>query len=97
MQPNFEWDPKKAGQNERKHGVSFIEASTVFGDPLATTIIDDAHSTGTETRFVTIGRSYGAGGETLVVAHEEDESRIRIISARRATKAERRSYEERKK
>ena len=86
----FAWDPAKAARNVAKHGVSFNEASTVFGDPLAGTILDPKHS-GEEARFITIGRS--TSERLITVAHAEREDRIRIISARRATRRERRSYE----
>ena len=86
----FEWDTKKATYNLAKHGVSFNEASTVFGDPLAGTILDPRHSV-EEKRFVTIGHS--AGGSLIVVIHVERDNRTRIISARRATRRERRKYE----
>lgn len=92
MRPDFDWDPRKAAENEAKHGVSFEEASTVFGDRLAETIVDEPHSAVNEERFVTIGRSYG--GKTLVVVHYDEGERIRIISARVATRRERRAYEE---
>jgi hypothetical protein len=75
----FEWDIAKAERNESKHGVSFEEASTVFGDPLELTIDDPDHSV-EEDRLVSIGRS--AAGRLLVVAYtERAENRIRIISA----------------
>ena len=86
----FEWDPAKAARNLQKHGVSFDEASTVFGDPLAGTIPDPRYS-GEEPRFITIGRS--TSQRLITVAHAEREDRIRIISARRATRRERRHYE----
>ena len=86
----FEWDPAKAARNFAKHGVSFDEASTVFGDLLAGTILDPRHS-GEEPRFITVGRS--TGQRLIIVAHAEREDRIRIISARRATRRERRNYE----
>ena len=86
----FEWDAEKAGRNLAKHGVSFDEASTVFGDPLAGTIPDPRHSVG-EQRFVTVGHS--ERGSLIVVVHVEREGRIRIISARHATRGERRKYE----
>ena len=86
----FEWDPAKAARNLAKHGVSFDEASTVFGDPLAGTILDPQHSD-EEPRFVTIGLS--TSRRLVTVAHAEREDRIRIISARRATRRERRKYE----
>ena len=86
----FEWDEAKAAQNLAKHGISFEEARTVFGDPLATTIIDPDHSDDEE-RCLTIGRS--ENGETIVVWHTDREEVTRIIGARRATPAERRTYE----
>jgi uncharacterized protein len=86
----FEWDPAKAARNLATHSVSFDEASTVFGDPLAGTIQDPRHSA-EEQRLVTIGHS--AGGLLIVVVHVERDSRTRIISARRATRRERKKYE----
>lgn len=86
----FTWDPAKAEQNLDSHGVSFQEATTVFGDPLAGTIPDPDHSVGEE-RHVTIGHS--STGELLVVCHVEHGDTIRIISARRATSHERKDYE----
>ena len=87
----FEWDPEKAATHEAKHGVAFAEAATSFGDPLSLTIPDPVHSAG-ETRFVHIGLSYL--GRLVVVAHLESDDSIRIISARSATRAERRFYEQ---
>ena len=87
----FSWDPKKAGANLKKHGIDFREAATVFDDPLSTTFPDDPRSSA-ERRFVTIGIS--ARGRTLVVAHTEAQQSIRIISARQATRRERKFYEE---
>jgi uncharacterized DUF497 family protein len=87
----FEWDVYKAAQNLAKHGVSFDEASTVFGDPLAGTVRDPRPSSAREVRFVTIGLA--ASQRLLVVAHTDRDDRIRIISARRATGRERRKYE----
>jgi len=87
---HFEWDGQKAGQNLVKHGVSFDEASTVFGDPLAGTILDPRHSSD-EPRFVTIGLS--TSQRLIVVAHAERDDRIRIISARLASRREKRKYE----
>jgi uncharacterized protein len=87
----LEWDGKKAWENFNKHGVAFTEAATVFGDPLSLTIADPLHSTDEE-RFVTIGQS--TEGRLLVVVHTERGDTIRIISARVATRRERRSYEE---
>lgn len=92
MGSTFEWDAKKAAQNQRKHGVSFEEAKTVFGDPLSSTIEDPLHSTVDEQRFVTIGQSNR--GRALVVVHSERGDTIRIISVRIATAHERESYEE---
>jgi len=86
----FEWDPKKAAANLAKHRVSFEDASTVFGDPLAGTIPDPLHST-EEARFITVGHS--GGGSLVVVVHAERGERARIISARLATPVERRRYE----
>jgi len=91
MALNFEWDSKKAESNERKHGITFEEASTIFGDLLSITIDDPSHSIG-EDRFITIGTS--ASGKIIVVVHTDRNDIIRIISARRATKNERRQYEQ---
>ena len=90
MDMRFEWDAQKAVYNLAKHGVSIDDASTVFGDPLAGTISDPRHSVG-EQRFVTIGHS--ADGSLIVVIHVERDDRTRIISARRATRREKRKYE----
>lgn len=87
----FEWDANKAASNERKHGVSFNEASTVFGDPLSITIADPDHSA-EEARFVMIGAS--ARQRLLVVVHTARGDRIRLISARAASGRERKEYEE---
>lgn len=87
----FEWDPAKADSNQRKHGVTFREAATAFGDPLSLTIPDPEHSHG-EARFILLGLTYQ--GRLVVVAHAETEEGIRVISARPATKVERRSYEQ---
>ena len=86
----FQWNPDKASSNIKKHGVSFEEAVTVFGDPLAITIADPAHSVG-EFRFLTIGRSRLQ--RLLVVSHTEREGEVRLISTRLATRQEKRSYE----
>lgn len=89
---SFEWDNNKASINEQKHGVSFTEAITVFSDPLELTIPDPDHSQG-EFRFLSIGRS--TQGTLLVVAYTEREpASIRLISARPATKYERKQYEQ---
>jgi uncharacterized protein len=87
----FEWDPNKARLNVKTHGVSFDKASTAFRDPLSQTIDDPLHSEDEE-RFVLIGRSIQR--RLLVVVHTERGDRIRIISARLATKRERFRYEE---
>jgi uncharacterized protein len=91
MRELFEWDPEKAEQNRRKHGVSLAEASTVFRDPLAITLADVVHSA-VEERYFLIGRS--SSGRILVVVHTERGRRIRLISARPATARERRVYEQ---
>ena len=87
----FTWDPAKADENLKKHGIDFREAATVFDDPLSTTFPDADHSMG-ERRFLIIGLS--AFGRILVVSHTETNGTIRIISARSATRRERRFYEE---
>ena len=87
----FEWDPKKAALNVRTHGVSFEEAASVFGDPMAGTISDPLHSTD-EPRFVTIGMT--PARRLIVVVHTDRGERIRIISARAATRTEKRKHEE---
>lgn len=90
MLPEFEWDPAKADENLRKHGVSFPEAATAFLDRLSTTIADESHS-GDEFRYILMGRS--DRGRLVVVVHTEQEEAIRIISARLATAREKRTYE----
>lgn len=87
----FEWDEHKAARNEQNHGVSFDEATTVFGDPDAITIFDTYHSSN-EDRFVAIG--FSRQGRVLVVVYTERDSNIRLISARKASPAERRQYEQ---
>lgn len=88
---HFEWDPGKAADNERKHGVSLDEAATAFGDPLSLTIPDPDHSE-QEDRFILLGETFR--GRLVVVVHTDREDRIRLISARLATRSERRTYEE---
>jgi len=88
---NLEWDRNKALENLAKHGVSFEDAATVFGDPLAGTIDDPLHSD-EEERLITIG--YSRTRWLLVVVHMARHNAIRIISARLATQRERRAYEE---
>ena len=87
----FEWDPIKAKKNESIHGVSFDEASTVFGDTLSLTIYGPLHSS-EEDRLILIGNS--VNNRILIVVHTERRDKIRIISARKATKYERKHYEE---
>ncbi len=87
----IEWDLKKARLNLRKHKVSFEEAATVMSDPMAATGTDPDHSI-TEDRYITFGVSNR--GRLLVVAHTEEGETIRIISARLASKGERKIYEE---
>ncbi len=87
----FEWDPAKADANARKHGVTFDEASTVFGDPLNLLMSDPAHTLDEE-RYLLLGMSNRR--RLLVVAFAERPPRARRISARRATRQERRQYEE---
>lgn len=88
----FEWDPRKAAANLRKHGISFEEARTVFGDPLAAYVHDDTHSTTDEERGIAIGRS--AGDRLLKVAYHDKGETVRIISARPLTARETLDYEE---
>ena len=86
----FEWDPDKAASNAAKHGVTFEEAATVLGDPLSLTVYDPDHSLD-EDRYITMGTSMD--GRLLLVSHTDRDDRIRIISARVATKRERKAYE----
>jgi hypothetical protein len=88
---NFEWDADKARGNYRKHRVSFEEGVTVFGDPFSITIDDPDHSAD-EQRYIDIGTS--DQDRVLVVSYTERGGSIRIISCRRATRSERRRYEE---
>lgn len=87
----FGWDEKKVAANLARHGVSFEEAATVFGDPLSDTFDDPDHST-EERRFLIVGTS--DRGRMLIVAHTDDGRIVRIISAREPTHRERKSYEE---
>ena len=91
MEYNFEWDPRKAEANLKKHGVSFEEAVTAFGDPLSMNMSDPDHSEG-ERRFIVLGIS--ARLRPVVVSYTERPPRTRIISARLATRQERHQYEE---
>ncbi len=87
----FEWDADKAERNVEKHRVSFEEAATVFDDPMFITFVDDEHSIDEE-RYITIGLS--SRGRLLMLAHADRIDRIRIISARQATKKEEQFYAE---
>jgi uncharacterized DUF497 family protein len=87
----FEWNAAKAEANVQKHGVSFTEALTVFADPLAR-IFDDPDHSHEEDRELIVG--YSGGRRLVIVCFAEREGRIRIISARAATKRERQDYEE---
>ncbi len=87
----FEWDDAKADSNESKHGITFSEAMTVFGDPLAVTGYDPRQADD-EDRFLTMGTS--VAGRLLVVSHTDRVTSIRIISARAATRRERKDYED---
>jgi uncharacterized DUF497 family protein len=91
MRLAFEYDPRKAAANLRKHGVSFAEAMTAFDDPLAETFPDELRS-GDETRFITLGLS--SRQRPLFISHLEEDNRIRLIGARLADNAEREAYEE---
>ena len=91
MALQFSWDQRKARSNSSKHGVSFEEAASAFGDPLSLTIEDPDHSLG-EKRYILVGETYGH--KLVVVSHTERGSDIRIISARIASRLERKIYEE---
>ncbi|MGD9562803.1 MAG: BrnT family toxin [Pyrinomonadaceae bacterium] len=86
----FEWDEDKAASNVKKHKITFEEAKTVFADPFSVTIDDPEHSA-EERRFIDIGTS--AAGAVLVVSYTE-RKKIRLISCRKASKTERKIYEE---
>ena len=87
----FVWDNNKAEANLKKHKIAFEDAASIFGDPLAVTFRDPDHSTG-EVRYLTFGLSHN--GHLLVLSHTYRSELVRIISARRATRAERKIYEE---
>jgi uncharacterized DUF497 family protein len=91
MALTFEWDESKAKENLRKHKVSFEEGKTIFNDPLLLTFPDPEHSE-SEQRYINIGRS--SRDRVLVLIHSERGMNIRIISCRKATRHERRAYEE---
>ena len=86
----FEWDPDKAELNLSKHGVSFYEATTIFGDPMSLTIYDPDHSED-EDRYITMGES--ADRNILIVSHTDRDDRIRVIIARQATRREKKAFE----
>ena len=88
----FEHDPRKAAANLKKHGVSFNEAATSFFDNAAISDFDAVHSTGNDRRFINIGMS--TSNRLLFVVHNEEAGTIRIISARLASPAQRKLYEE---
>jgi uncharacterized DUF497 family protein len=90
----FEFNPAKAANNLKKHGVSFTEAMTIFDDPLAQTFPDELHSED-EDRCITIGLS--SQQRLLFISHLEEDNRIRLIGARLAENAEREAYEELKR
>ena len=92
MELSFEWDPRKAAANHRKHGVSFEQAIPVFGDPLARIFSDGDHSAA-EQREIIVGHSQ-AKRLVLVCFPEPEEGRARIISARRATRREQHDFED---
>lgn len=92
MKLNFEWDEKKAKANLKKHKITFDEATTVFSDPYSITIQDPDYSSEDEQRYVDIGGS--DKDRVLVVVYTERGKNIRIISCRKATRMERRRYEE---
>lgn len=89
MKSEFEWDTDKDEKNIRNHCVSFDEAKSVFNDPGFITVIDEEHSSDEE-RYISIGIS--ANGGLIMLAHTDHDGRIRIISARRATKKEEKFY-----
>ena len=92
MALQFEWDSGKARSSKNKHRITFEQACTIFGDSLSRTIVDPTHSE-TEDRFITIGTS--VNNKLIVVVHSNNNDTIRIISARKATKNEKRQYEQR--
>lgn len=94
MNYNFEWDPKKAVQNESKHRIKFEQAASIFCDPRSLTIYDDSHSLDEE-RWITLGISNRGNVITVVHTYVEVNKnlcKIRIISARKATKKEKQQY-----
>ena len=97
MQYNFEWDPTKAKSNFRKHKISFERASEIFLDPSMLSVFDETHNTN-EDRWITLGKD--RNNVTIVVVHtfreiNSDNSTVRLISARRATRQEDKQYNSR--
>ena len=90
MDYSFEWDPEKPLANVTKHGIDFDEAASVFADPLAEWSMDERAYSGEE-RFIALGRS--SFGRLILVVFTEREGTVRVISARRPTRRERRGYE----
>ena len=91
MDIEFDWDPAKARENEKKHGIAFREGATAFADRLSYTIPDPGHSVG-EQRFLLLGLTTNA--RLVVVSHTERGDRIRLISVRPASSRERMDYEQ---
>lgn len=91
MNLTFEWDEKKAAENLRKHQISFREGATIFNDPLIATMLDPDHSEA-EDRYLSLGHS--SQGHLLVVSYTQRQDNIRLISCRKATRKERKKYEE---
>ncbi len=87
---DFEWDSEKSKQNESKHGITFFEATEVFGDDLSLTVADPDHSLDEE-RYLIFGST--SSNKCLVVSFTDRDSKIRLISARRMTPRERKAYE----
>ena len=92
MHLTFEWDQRKATANARMHAVSFEEGATAFADPLSITVDDPDHSTPNDQRYILLGMSHR--NRLLVVIHVERGDNLRIVSARLATRHERKTYEE---
>ena len=88
---DFEWDESKADANKKKHGITFWEATEIFGDELSSFVADPDHSTGEE-RFILFGKTKNS--KYLVVSFTERGEVVRIISARHMTPLERRAYEQ---
>lgn len=88
---DFEWDSNKDASNREKHGISFVEASSAFFDPLSSTIVDTRHSEDEE-RYLLIGLT--SSGRLVVVTHTDRGEALRLISARLATRRERQTYEQ---